>query len=271
MQLVKKEYVDKNFCKTNDSRLSNNRNPNNHNHQYPTTASSFRFSEKVIGLYANGGDAVNNANRKGWIGFDSGMNLNVINEGGGVVQVGNNKGSLALRGTSQSGFTNFFYPNSDNSVTLGLSNNRWKEIYATSGSIVTSDETKKTNIKTPDDVYYKLAETIKFVQYRFIETGQEDGIGRIHFGAISQQVEQVMNELGLTAKDFAGFCKDNKTVDVTDKNGNVTQLLIENKFNYALRYDELQNLKIWYLEEKTKRLENKIEDLELLISNLSKI
>lgn len=157
-----------------------------------------------------------------------------------------------------------FRPCANNKVLLGSSSYKWTAVYATNGTIQTSDETKKTDIQTPNDVYYNLAENIDLVQYRFKETDQEDGIGRIHIGAISQQVESVMTDLGLDGKDFAGFCKDKKTYE--DEDGE--EHIIEDEYNYSLRYDELAMLKIWYLEEKAKKQQTEINELKTEVAEL---
>lgn len=157
-----------------------------------------------------------------------------------------------------------FYPSSNGGGNLGQSSNKWNTVYANTGTIQTSDINQKADIHTPDDVYYSLAENIEFVQYRFKDTSQTDGVGRIHIGAISQQVESAMDELGLTGKDFAGFCKDQKTYEDEDGNAHI----IEGEYIYSLRYDELAMLKIWYLEEKSKKQEKHIETLEAEIATL---
>ncbi len=95
----------------------------------------------------------------------------------------------------------------------------------------------------------------------------DDG-DRVHIGAISQDVEDAMKELGIEPEQFAGFCKDVRyeytefneedgtpveasKVPCTDENGNLI-------YDYALRYQEFIFLTIHMTQrlwEKTALLE----------------
>ena len=92
--------------------------------------------------------------------------------------------------------------------------------------------------------------------------------GRTHIGFISQEVEETMKELGMVSLDFAGFCKDIKTVlktkldennneivefePVLDKDGNP-------EYIYSLRYEEFIGLITHVVQDNTKRL-NALEE-----------
>lgn len=154
-----------------------------------------------------------------------------------------------------------FYPNVTNDVPLGLSNKRWSTVYAKTGTINTSDRTKKHDIKDLTEVYEKLFLKLQPKSFIF-----NDG-DRVHIGAISQDVEDAMQELGMSAEDFAGFCKDirydyreynddgtpveESRYVVTDDDGNPV-------YDYALRYQDFIFLTIHMVQKLFIKME-KIE------------
>lgn len=154
-----------------------------------------------------------------------------------------------------------FCPNVTNDVPLGLSNKRWSTVYAKTGTINTSDRTKKHDIQDLTEVYEKLFLKLQPKSFIF-----NDG-DRVHIGAISQDVEDAMQELGMSAEDFAGFCKDirydyreynddgtpveESRYVVTDDDGNPV-------YDYALRYQDFIFLTIHMVQKLFIKME-KIE------------
>ena len=154
-----------------------------------------------------------------------------------------------------------FCPNVTNDVPLGLSSKLWKTVYAKTGTINTSDRTKKHDIKDLTEVYEKLFLKLQPKSFIF-----NDG-DRVHIGAISQDVEDAMHELGMSAEDFAGFCKDirydyreynddgtpveESRYVVTDDDGNPV-------YDYALRYQDFIFLTIHMVQKLFIKME-KIE------------
>lgn len=188
------------------------------------------------------------------------------------------------RGGKQYNFTDAaFCPNVKNNVPLGLSDKLWKVVYAKTGTINTSDRTKKHDIKDLSEVYEKLFLNLQPKSFIF-----NDG-DRVHIGAISQDVEDSMKELGLTAKEFAGFCKDiryeytkynndgtpveSSKVPCKDENGNII-------YDYALRYQEFIFLtvhmvqKLWnrveILEKENAEMKEQIKSMQQDIAELKK-
>lgn len=155
-----------------------------------------------------------------------------------------------------------FCPNVTNNVPLGLSSKLWKTVYAKTGSINTSDRTKKHDIKKLTEVYEKLFLKLQPKSFIF-----NDG-DRVHIGAISQDVEDAMQELGIEPRQFAGFCKDiryeyteyneedgmpieSSKVPCKDEDGNII-------YDYALRYQEF----IFLTVHMVQKLWNRVEILE---------
>jgi hypothetical protein len=159
-----------------------------------------------------------------------------------------------------------FQPCINNKMDLGSASLKWKEVYAGTGTINTSDRNAKDNIEPITDVYEQLFMKLLPVSFTF-----KDGTsGRTHVGFISQDVESAMEELGMTSLDFAGFCRDIKMEDgpngsetepVLDENGNVQHL-------YSLRYSEFIALNTHMIQKLSQRvidLEDRVSQLEELI------
>jgi hypothetical protein len=95
-----------------------------------------------------------------------------------------------------------------------------------------------------------LFDLLKPVTYKFID-GKS---GRTHYGFISQDVEDALENIGLTGLDFAGFCKNS----YLDKDGEITT-------SYSLRYTEfiaLNTHMIKKLQEENNELKERVGSLE---------
>lgn len=182
-------------------------------------------------------------------------------------------------------------PSADNTYNLGYDGKRWKQLFAKTSTISTSDRNLKYDFKEFDERYDVLYDLLKPYSYKFID-GES---GRSHSGFVSQDVEEALQLAGLTALDFAGFCKDikQKSVVVTpaeyDEEGNIISEafyesvddLDENgnlQYTYSLRYEEfialntnqIQKLKIRVnlLEEENRELKETINNILLRLQVL---
>jgi hypothetical protein len=97
-----------------------------------------------------------------------------------------------------------FKPGEDDTYDLGGIagstgvNSRWDDVYATNGTIQTSEQSKKENI-TDTDLGLEFINTLHPVMYRWI------GKNRTHYGLIAQEVSESLNTLGKTTTDFGGI------------------------------------------------------------------
>lgn len=174
----------------------------------------------------------------------------------------------ASSGTPDVGYNGTtFRSSSDNTITLGTSSLRWKTVYSGTGTINTSDRNKKNSIAPISEIYEKLFKCIKPVTYRF-----NDG-DRTHIGAVSQDVEESMLELGLEPEDLAMFCKDvRKTYDIDESGSEIKgseRIVVDDNgdpvYDYSLRYTEMIMLNtnmIQKLMHKVENLEAEIEELK---------
>jgi len=96
----------------------------------------------------------------------------------------------------------------DNDVDLGQSNNRFDDVYATNGTIQTSDRNLKQDITELSDAEKRVAVAAKGLlrKYRWIDAVAEKGDNaRIHFGIIAQDLEAAFTAEGLDAGRYAMF------------------------------------------------------------------
>jgi|GEM_PF-5494789 len=152
-----------------------------------------------------------------------------------------------------------FYPMTDNAISLGKSGARWSEVWAATGTIQTSDERQKENIKPleNDSKIEQLFNKLNPVSYKWkdytdtvkgydtdsegneieVETENKHTFKRLHHGLVAQEVEQSMNELGISSEDFAGFIKDKETGE------------------YGLRYEEFIPMLIMIVQKQQKEID----------------
>ena len=162
-----------------------------------------------------------------------------------------------------------FRSNVDNSITLGVSTNRWKQLYAATTTIATSDERLKDNITDiPDEVLDAWGE-VGWYQYQFKDSiAEKGGNARIHTGAIAQRIESVFNSHGLDASRYGLLCYDSwDTIPAEkDDNGNIITPQRPADYRYSLRYEEALCMEAAYQRRRADRLEERIARLEALVS-----
>ena len=92
-------------------------------------------------------------------------------------------------------------PAADDSTDLGTTGARWDDVYATNGTIQTSDRNQKNTIVT-SDLGLPFINKLKPVSYKF------NNKTRTHYGLISQDVETVLSDISKATSEFAGFIKE---------------------------------------------------------------
>ena len=137
-------------------------------------------------------------------------------------------------------------------ITLGSSSYKWGQIYSTKSAISTSDREQKKNIRyfsegQAGEKYEKLFEKLKPCLYMFKDPSSD----RMHSGFISQDVEEVMEEAEVTAKEFAAFCKDEKEPGSED----------QARYTYSLRYEEFIALNTHMIQKTRREAEEAKEEL----------
>jgi len=160
-------------------------------------------------------------------------------------------------------------PTTDNAVDLGQGGSRWDDVYATNGTIQTSDSRLKQEVET-SVLGTDFVKALRPVSYKWIESKKvpivdgtdengeniyrTDGDGnwvyesrdgaRKHWGFIAQEVKQVVDDVSV---DFAGWTLSDKD------DPNSTQ---------SLRYEE-------FIAPLTKALQEAISEIETLKQRLT--
>lgn len=133
-----------------------------------------------------------------------------LQSSGSLVALGNNGGANGVFINGGSAFA----PNSDGAMTCGSSGFRWSTVYATTGTINTSDANQKTEIADLTAAELAVAKRIKglFKTFKFKDAVASKGTGaRKHIGVIAQDVQAAFAAEGLDANKYGLFCSD--TVD----------------------------------------------------------
>lgn len=148
-------------------------------------------------------------------------------------------GFVTLDGWSGVSCHGDFLPGANDRYNLGDGGLVWSDIYAASGTINTSDREKKEAI-----VYglYKLdglLDKLEPCTFRF----RNGTSGRSHAGFIAQDVEEALEELGLTTADFAGLVKSPRE---------------DGGYDYFLRYNEFIPINTWEIQ----KLKARVAELE---------
>ena len=107
-----------------------------------------------------------------------------------------------------------FSSSSDNIMSLGTSGFRWTTVYATTGTINTSDANQKEQIADLSAAELAVAKRIKglFKTFKFKDAVAAKGDNaRIHVGVMAQDVQAAFAAEGLDANQYGLFCSD--TID----------------------------------------------------------
>jgi len=101
--------------------------------------------------------------------------------------------------------------NDDNSLDLGASFARFDDVFATNGTIQTSDENEKQDIASLTSAEITAATAISklFKTYKWKDKVAAKGDdARTHTGVVAQQVQTAMSDAGLDASKYAFWCSN---------------------------------------------------------------
>ena len=176
-------------------------------------------------------------------------------------------------------------PGSDDYASLGTSSAKWTAVYATNGSIQTSDENLKQNIQSLSTAEMKAAASISklFITYKWKSKVAKESAGgdtaRIHTGVIAQQIKAALEAEGLTAANYSFWCENITWRDseggiagdgrkygpgVYDEPTGTTPSTdgFTKTVEYAVRYDELLSFVAAYNEQRFTSIESRLTALE---------
>lgn len=171
----------------------------------------------------------------------------------------------------------YLYPASDGGLSLGYSGHSWSQVWALDGTIHTSDERKKQDIKEINDTVLDAWSEVSLVFFRWIKSVKEKNENaRIHAGVIAQSIVKAFANHGLNANDYGLLCYNEweekvERSEITEQDGTIKiiEKIIPAGNTYSIRGNECLFVESAYqrrrssrIEERLSKLENKIETLE---------
>jgi len=178
-------------------------------------------SEGEIAVFAKDGTTV------GVIGVSSTTGLEYMYIGSGAVGLlFDEYGTDGIRPFNTNGTLR------DNAIDLGSSTARFDDVYATNGTIQTSDQNEKQDIAELTDAEQRVAVAAKGLlrKFRWRDAVEEKGDeARTHFGIIAQDLQAAFAAEGLDAGDYAMFIHSTWTDEETG----------EERSRMGVRYSEL--------------------------------
>lgn len=136
-------------------------------------------------------------------------------------------------------------PDTTNAISIGTSNKQYKNIYGqniyVNGTAVSSDRRVKDDIKALEEKHIAFFKALRPVQFKY----KEGDSGRTHTGFIAQEVEEAVEEAGMTNQDMAVVVRDPDD-------------------RYYLRYEEIISVQTKVIQD----LMAKVESLEARITKL---
>lgn len=151
---------------------------------------------------------------------------------------------------TSNGSARYFGCNYDQSLNLGDTSCKWKNIWGKNGNITGSDEELKTQMSKINDIpniesiYMKLNP----IKYKYKNFDSEEDHDRFHFGFGARETEKIFNDNNLDTSDYGLICKD--ILLKPNKAGNIIE--------YALRYGEFIALNT----HMTQKAHHRIDSLE---------
>jgi hypothetical protein len=176
--------------------------------------------------------------------------LDIVQPGDIVRMVKNVGGVLTSQYTFHNGVNNGFYPADDNTRKLGIASNKWAEVHAGNGSIITSDARLKTPLEALSAAELAVAKRISrgIGWFKFNQAVAEKGAAaRRHVGLTVQFVMNCFALEGLDAFAYGAVCYDEWDADADEgrEAGDV----------YSLRTDEVLMLAAAGFEARLSELE----------------
>lgn len=136
----------------------------------------------------------------------------------------------------------------DNIANLGSASSRWKQLFAGTTTISTSDRNYKQQIQAIEDEVLNAWSEVNYCKFKFNDAVAEKGEdARLHIGLIAQDIEEAFARHGLDAFEYGLLCKDLKE---------------DGTYIYSIRPDECQFLEMALQRRETEKLKQEIELLK---------
>lgn len=225
-----------------------------------------RFPQSNLEIVSGSNDIIHIGNQNGWTGIGLANSAsgpyNVIANGGTYMSfLYNSTPTTSISATNSKmlmdGSTNTFRPTNDNVMSLGANGSRWTAVWATNGTIQTSDERYKTNIQ-PLATGLSTVMQLNPISYNWKDENLRLGTG-VNYGFSAQ-------ELSHTAPDLVVH---NATI-IDKETGKPTAAYSD---TYGVKYAEFTPILVKAIQEQQemiKVLQQKVADLESQIKGSDK-
>ena len=153
----------------------------------------------------------------------------------------------------------------DNAADFGSASARWDDLYATNGSIQTSDFNEKQDIASLTATEMLVGKRISalFKTFRWKDSVAEKGDNaRTHTGVIAQDVQAAFTAEGLDAGDYALFISSTWFVDAEGNEVEESTEGATSKTRLGIRYPELLSFVAAYNEQRFASIEARLTALE---------
>lgn len=168
----------------------------------------------------------------------------------GRMDITDSSGTFGFR-WSNGTYGSIWSSHADGKGALGNPSQRWNTVYATVGTINTSDRRKKKDISEDLEIYKKLLSTLTPIQFRYNDLEGD----KIRFGFIAQDVEAAAQELGIDADDVTFLMKEEVEPSEAIPDGIIYQLV------YG-EFIPLNTAMIQDLQAVIQKQQRQIDDLE---------
>ena len=146
--------------------------------------------------------------------YEDNDNIGELTAVGDRLAINSQGGGLSLRTVGNDRVhieASYLYPQTDDAYDVGSSGNRFDDVFATNGTIQTSDENEKQDIASMTTaelaVGKRLSTLFKTFKWKSKVTEKADK-ARTHSGIIAQQVKAAFEAESLDATKYALFCSD---------------------------------------------------------------
>jgi len=138
----------------------------------------------------------------------TGLNVGTIGTNSNTIYIDGSSANTGIQFAGSSWVPRDAGAFADNAVDLGASSIRFKDVYATNGTIQTSDRNEKQDVETLSEAERRVAVACKGLlrKFRWISAVEEKGDeARIHFGIIAQDLADAFTAEGLDAGRYGMF------------------------------------------------------------------
>lgn len=182
----------------------------------------------------------------------------------GCDSTGNYKAGLVLS-LKHTGGEEVCRPRFNNQMTLGNGSFRWRQLFAVTATINTSDERVKRSVSSIPDAVLDAWGDVGWIQFQFADAVEEKGAGaRLHAGLVAQRIAEAFSGRGIDETRYAFFCHDvwDAVPEKLDRDGSVLEEAVPAGDLYSLRYEEALCMEAAYMRRENARLKKRVADLE---------